>query len=147
MGSIKTCQTTKLLMAVFQDTVMHIHVMKDINDCHQYFRFSLYSYKPNSYMDVIFNLDEAPPYVLFIYRFVERHNKISISDDNLSYVIQGPCLEAEKTFKISNIFIVDYHLMLKRTFEFIYDYDTAVLLSQNILLPVYDMIFRSWKSQ
>lgn len=138
---IKKGRTAKLLMAIFKHTVLHIHVVKDtLNDNHQYLRFSLYSYKPNQYMDIIFRLEDTPQYVQYIYRFIEGFNRISISDDRLSYIIQGPCLESNQIFKISNIFVVDYHMMLARSYEFMYDIETSKALAENMLRPVFELI-------
>jgi hypothetical protein len=137
--NVKT-KTSKILMAIFHDTVIHVHVLKDIHECNEYIKFSLHSYKPNSYMDIIFKLDNAPVYVNYLYRFIERNNRISLSDEKLSYIIQGPCLESKKIFKISNIFVTDFNRMLSKTHELVYDYDTALILSENILKPIYEMI-------
>lgn len=130
-------------MAIFKDTVIHVHVLNDIyNDCQAYIKFSLHSYKHNGYMDVFFKIEEAPEYVIYLYRYIERNNRISLSEEKLSYIIQGPCLESKQIFKISNVFVADFHRILGRTHEFIYDYDISMELSNKFIKPVYEILIQ-----
>lgn len=134
-------RTHKLLMAVFQDIVIHVHVIKNINtECEDYVRFSLYSYKPNEYMDIVFRVQDAPTYVLELGHLIERNNRVSLSDDGLQYIIQGPCLESREIFKISSMFVEDYHAILKRKYEFVYDLDIALEFAEKWLKPIYDVL-------
>lgn len=137
-------KTYKLLMAVFQDIVIHIHITKNLNmNCEEYLRFSLYSYKPNEYMDIVFRHQDAPKYVLELYEMIDRYNKISLSDDKLQYIIQGPCLETREIFKISSMFVNDYHSVLTRKYEFVYDLDIALELAEKWLKPIYEGLRRA----
>jgi len=132
-------RTSKLLMAVFQYIVIHIHVIRNINTgCDEYLKFSLYTYKPNQYMDVVFRLHDAPDYVLELYHLIENQNKISLSDNSLQYIIQGPCLDTGEVFRIASMFCNDYHAVLNRKYEFVYDLDVSLELSEKMLKPIYD---------
>jgi hypothetical protein len=133
-------KTVRLMMAVYNNTLIHLHVLTDITSCDKYIRFLVYS---NDALDIIFKFDDAPGFVQYLFNYLSRNNKISLSEDTLSYIIQGPSIKSGcnvEIFRLAQIFIIDYNKILTQIHEFMYDHDVSKTLAEKTLRPIYNTV-------
>jgi len=133
-------KTVRLMMAVYNNTLIHLHVLADITTCDKYIRFLVFS---NDALDIIFKFDDAPGFVQYLFNHLSRNNKISLTEDTLSYIIQGPCLKSGcdvEVFRLAQIFIADYNKILTQIHEFMYDHDISKTLAEKTLRPIYNAV-------
>jgi hypothetical protein len=136
---VLTCKTSKILMAIYKGVLIHIHILV-ANDCKKYIKFTLYN---NTDFDIIFDMDNLPDYVAYIFNIINRRNRISLSSDGLAYIIQGVCLSSgEDIYNIGYIFINDYNIIMLREYSNSYDPDISEILAENSLRPIYNDLMR-----
>jgi len=84
-----------------------------------------------------FSVNMLPDYVKGIYEYIQDKNRISYSEDMLSYVMQGPSLDEKKIYKMSIFFINDYNMMMRRSYDFVYDEYLSIKMAEDHILPIY----------
>lgn len=130
----------KYYVAKFKDISINITLSSDIATNQEYLKISLFTRKFDPYMDMYFAYDAMPDYVKSLYYYVKDNNKISHSEDGLSYVLQGPSLNDRKMYKMAIFFIEDYNVMTRRQVEFIYDKNLSLKLAKDHILPIIEHV-------
>lgn len=133
-------QFKKYFVAKFKDININIILLLDVHNDTEYLKFSLFTRKTDPYIDMYFSMNMLPEYVKNIYEYIQDNNKISYSEDMLSYVMQGPLLDDKKIYKMSIFFINDYNMMMKRSYDFVYDEYLSTKMAEDHLLPIYKAI-------
>lgn len=132
-----------LYMALYNNIFLNFTVYKDINTCDDYLKISFNTFTPTEYIDIIFNMTYMPEcvsYVIELFEYIKNKNIISLSNDGLGYIFQGPCLKTSTTQKLFYMFVQDYNRVLQSKNDIIYDFYMSRLLADKFLKPIYEDI-------
>ena len=128
----------KYLITFHNQIWINIFVLCDGKN--EYVKTSLWKDTPSEYLDFYFKMEDMPDYFEHFFRYVDRNSAISLSDNGMGYIIQGPCIKGKQILNLKFICKYDYELMLKRRTQFIYDLDLSKVIAQKYFRDIYDDI-------
>lgn len=140
------CRIQSYNKAQYGSTFINILLIIDIDSCEEYLKFVLHSDKENRYFDIYINRKNAPPYIKALFSHIKDNSRIALSEeDNLGYIIYGPNLLEKNIYKMTYIYLNDYHRMMNQLCEFIYNEELNLNISLKWLNPIYKNVIKNKK--
>lgn len=132
--------------AKYKNIFFNILLIKEVDTCEEYLKIVLHSDTNSNYYDIYFKRKSAPYYIKNLFFHIVKNSKITLSEDEkLGYIIYGPDLHEKQIYKMTYIHIGDYHRMLSRECEFVYNHAQNIDIADKWIKPIYDDIIKKIK--